>query len=114
LDSKTKIKHLLQVFQTAYRARAVEEVDAFLDSTFGKQGFASIIGTGDGELCLSRQSIRDLFISDWKYWGELELDIENAIIREHGKAAWCHVPATVKYSFSDDDATYSRFVSFIE
>lgn len=114
MDSKTKIKHLLQVFQTAYRARAVEEADAALDSTFAKQGFASIIGTGDGELFLTRQSIRDLFISDWQYWGELVLDIENAIIREHGKAAWCQVPATVKYSFSDGEATYFRFVSFIE
>ncbi len=113
MKCNTELMSLLAHFQTAYDKRETEAVDVFLERCFHPDEFASIIGTSDCELCLDRESIKKLFVSDWGYWGDLKLDFDNAMIREFENSAWCHCPATVKHSFSDSLETDSAFVSFV-
>jgi len=108
------LKDKLMLIQKAYEKREVNDVDEFMDNLFHSKERLTVIGTSDNELCLEREAIKKLFISDWKYWGDVKLDIEKAIIRLHDCTAWIHLPGTVKYTFSDNDETYNRFIGFIQ
>lgn len=114
MNEMIEIKKLLTQFQAAYTQRNTETVDEFIIESFGPGAEATIIGTGNNELCFDYTGIKKLFVGDWQHWGDLKLELDKSIIRLHGDSAWVHCPATVKYTFSDDPQTDERFVAMVK
>ena len=108
------ILEILNLFNTAYQERDSDKINSFMESLFDKNENSFITGTSDNELCFDYEKIKEIFISDWKYWGDLKLDLENMLLNINDNFAWVHCPGTVKYTFSSDDETYANFIKFIK
>jgi hypothetical protein len=93
------VRAVLQQFQDGYTQRDPQKVDAFMQ-LFTPDADTEVIGTGavliqDGEWCIGSTLIRDLVESDWKYWGDLRIDVDHARIHALGDVAWLAANATV-------------------
>lgn len=82
------IRNTLKKFQDGYTKRDLSLIPQFIDELISKENDALIVGTGDGEWCMGKEEIGELFLIDWEYWGDFILDIEHAIISSYGDVAW--------------------------
>lgn len=87
------IKRVLEKFQDGYTKRNVNEVDTFLDELFLLESDLLLIGTGaidlNGyEFSKGPKGARNLVEEDWKYWGDMILDIDDALVSSVGDVAW--------------------------
>lgn len=94
-----KIKAVLQKLQDGYRRRDVESLDR-LANLFVSGPSLEVIGTGaifpgEGEWCFGWESTRQLIKWDWQYWGDVNLDIDDARIHVLGRVAWLSTVGTV-------------------
>jgi hypothetical protein len=110
-----QVRAVLQAFQDGYTGRDPEEVDAFMD-LFVSDDVLEVIGTGaesrgDDEWCMGSGATRRLVESDWRYWGDLRLDIAGARIHVHGDAAWLATEGTVTEQI-EPRANYDEYVAF--
>ncbi len=78
----------MEKFQKGYDERNLNQVDRFVEELFVNEDDLIIIGTGDGEHCKGVEEVRELIQIDWEYWGNFKLDLENAVISNHGEVAW--------------------------
>lgn len=83
-----QVLETISKFQKGYHERNLQNVDAFADDLFIDHEDTVIIGTGNGERCTGLEEIKELLRIDWEYWGNFELNIEEAIITSHGEVAW--------------------------
>lgn len=47
-----------------------------------------VLGTGTGELFLGLEEVKTLIKDDWKYWGDVKIDLENVYIDNDNTVAW--------------------------
>jgi hypothetical protein len=97
--SIASVRAVLQQFQDGYTHRAADTLDTFME-LFTPDADTEVIGTGatglsDDEWCIGSASIRELIDGDWKYWGDVRIDVENARIHALGDVAWLATNATV-------------------
>jgi len=97
-----KVLDTLLKFQNGYYERNLQNVDTFAKDLFIDNDETVIIGTGDGEKCIGLEEIKDLLRIDWEYWGNLELNIEDAIITAHGKVAWIVSDGTLSKKINNE------------
>ena len=108
--SVQEVRSVLHQFQEGYARRDIATLDAFME-LFSSDSGIEIIGTGGleptkGEWCVGRAAVRKLIDNDWRFWGNLKLDEENARITILGEVAWLSADATVTY-----EITAERFYS---
>lgn len=108
--SVQEVRSVLHQFQEGYVRRDIATLDAFME-LFSSDSGIEIIGTGGleptkGEWCVGRAAVRKLIDNDWRFWGNLKLDEENARITILGEVAWLSADATVTY-----EITAERFYS---
>lgn len=108
------IKKVLEYVNRAYVKRDLNSIDEFMDTLFEKNTDATIVGTSNYEWCLSYEDIKDIFVSDWEYWGDVRLIHEEAVINEHGNYGLIYVPATLKYTFKTNNETYTRYLNSVK
>jgi hypothetical protein len=109
-----EIKDILMKFQQGYSERNLEKVHSFLEELFLDREDVSILGTATGEIFLGFEKVKELIKGDWEYWGDLNLDYENARISTYGDAAWFSTSGSVKYTFEDTEERDGRYVDFIK
>lgn len=95
MESVAEIRKVLQSFQDGYSKRDISVVDKFIDELFADDKDALIIGTGSDEWCRGREGIRELIESDWKYWGDVLIDVEGAHISLLSDVSWLAANGTV-------------------
>ncbi len=83
-----KVLDTILKFQKGYFERNLQNVDKFAEDLFVDSDEVVIIGTGNGEKCIGLEEIKELLKIDWEYWGNFELNLEEAIITSHGEVAW--------------------------
>ena len=91
-DSVAEVRQVLQQFQDGYSKRDVANLDAFM-KLFVPGEEAELIGIGasarnENEWFQGSERIREIVESDWLYWGDVKLEIENARITVNGDVAW--------------------------
>ena len=101
LTTLEEIRAVLQEFQDGYTRRNTSTLESFME-LFSSDKDIEIIGTGalepgQGEWCLGRESIHTIVENDWKFWGNLVLDVAGARIHLNGETAWISTSATVTY-----------------
>lgn len=75
-----EVRKTLQVLQDGYTKRDLGYVDEYMKEVFLFDENLVVIGTDAEELCLGIDATRGIIESDWKYWGDFKLNVEDAII----------------------------------
>jgi hypothetical protein len=91
-DSIVEIKHVMQCFQDGYSLRDVNKLDEFMKLFFPGEDI-ELIGIGASvrngyEWFQGFDRIREIIESDWKYWGDVRLDVEGFKITVKDEIAW--------------------------
>ena len=105
---------LLCRFREGYRKKAAAEADAFVEELFVLDARTCVLGTGTGELFLGSEQVKSLISDDWQYWGDVDIDCENARFIMKEETAWFMTTGTVKYSFEDTPERYESYVNFVK
>jgi hypothetical protein len=74
--------------QDGYVRRDPEAIDAFMDSLFLKSDDVLLMGTDTGEWMRGYAAVGRFIRDDWRYWGDLRLAVDTAVISSSGDVAW--------------------------
>lgn len=91
-DAVKAVRETLQRFQDGYSARDTGRLEAFME-LFVQGDESELIGVGAAERGGSEwfqgaQQVREIVESDWKYWGDVNIDVAGARISVLGEVAW--------------------------
>lgn len=112
VNEKSEIKEILRQFQNGYTERNIEKVDAFVEELFKYD--ACVLGTGTGELFLGLEQVKKLIKNDWKYWGDVKINLDNVYIDNVNSVAWFATEGNVKYTFENTQENYDSYLNFIK
>ncbi len=98
-DAAIEIRQVLQRFQDGYVARDIHKLDEFMQ-LFVPGMEAELIGIGASarnqhEWFEGAERIREIVESDWKYWGDVRLGVDEAKITVNGEVAWLSTVGTL-------------------
>ena len=113
-EINNELRKVLNIFEEAYIQRDINGIDSFMDALFDKDENVIVLGTSQSELCLGYEEVKDIFLSDWEYWGDLRIKADEATIIPLGNTALIYTNGTVKYSFYSNDDTYKRHLGYIK
>lgn len=113
-NQRAEVREVLHKFQVGYTERNCEKIDEFMKELFvnGEEIYA--VGTATGELFIGFDGVKDLIISDWKYWGDANINWENAHVNIKGNTAWFASTGTVKYIFEDTLEKFEKHVNTLK
>lgn len=99
MDDISAVRSTLQKFQDGYTSRDVTRLDEFMQ-LFVPGEAIEMIGTGASKRAANEwregfTPVREFVESDWKYWGDVRLDVVGARITVHGDVAWISTSGTV-------------------
>lgn len=86
------VKQTLQALYDGYQERPLDQIDDFMD-LFMKSDDLEMIGIGatepgQYEWFKGYDAVKEIIISDWTYWGNVNFEVEKAHIVEQGNMAW--------------------------
>lgn len=108
------IERLLKRFKAGYQKRNIEEVEHFVANTFYNSSEVLVLGTGTGELEIGYDQIIELVKGDWQYWGDVELDTQEANIQVDGNIAWFYLPGHLVQSFQHSKERNENYLNFVK
>lgn len=108
-----EVRQVLEKFQEGYTKRDNSLIDSYMEELFSKESDALIVGTADAEWCLGLEGMKEIIESDWKYWGNLKLDVDGALVSSYGNVAWITTEGVVS-SISSEDRMYNKYVERIK
>ena len=108
------IMEVLHKLKDGYRKRDIEKVEDFVEELFIRGDETCILGTGTDELFLGIEQVKELLKSDWQYWGDVNIDLENIYIDKKDDVAWFATTGTLKNTFEDTNERYDNYVNFIK
>lgn len=97
-----EIQKVLKIFQEAYDKRDVKLVDSYGDKLLHKDENLFIFGTDQGENFCGFEEGKELFEGDWKYWGDFNLNKENAYISVLDNVAVVYSKALIEFTWKKD------------
>lgn len=95
-EAYEEVRKTLQVFQDGYINRDVNYVDKYMKEVFLLNEDLLVIGTDAGELCFGVDAAKGIVESDWKYWGDFNFNVDNALISVSGDVAYFTTKAFLK------------------
>lgn len=106
------MKQAIKRLKEAYVSHDVNEVDNLVNTLFDGSIEPAVFGTSNGEVFVSIEEIKNLFLDD--FTGEYPLDIalNTLYVTSFGPFSWVEVSAGLKYSFSNSNETYSNFLNY--
>ncbi|MBU3178628.1 nuclear transport factor 2 family protein [Clostridium estertheticum] len=75
-----EIKLVIYKFLDGYQKRDLNEIDNFMKDLFCQEEDTLVFGAAPNEEFVGYKQVRTLIEKDWKYWGDLSLDIDGAVI----------------------------------
>jgi len=116
--SEQEIKFVLEKLQEGYTLRDPSTVDQFMQNYFINDDSVEIIGTnavtpGKDEWCLGFDAARQLILNDWKYWGNICFELEQARLKINGDTAWVSTSGTVSDTI-EREKRYQGFMAYAE
>jgi hypothetical protein len=85
----------LRAFQSGYSKRDPATISSFMEQLFPKDRDILLLGTDSGEWIEGYQRVGDFIAGDWRGWGDVRLDVENAMISADNDVAWLTTLGTV-------------------
>jgi hypothetical protein len=107
-DSGDQVRATLQSFQDGYAARDIDRLDEFMELFVQDEGIELIgIGAsipGGNEWFQGPLQVRDIIEGDWKYWGDVVMDVPGAKITVAGDVAWLSAHGQIVQTTTHDEA----------
>ena len=108
MTDSNDVRATLQKFQDGYTCRDVTKLDDFMQ-LFVHSEAIEMIGIGASKRAANEwfegfNQVREFVANDWKYWGDVRLDVESAKITVYGDAAWLSTTGTVTQTQTFDAA----------
>jgi hypothetical protein len=97
----TEVQEVLKTLQEAYDKRDATLVDSYGEELLDNTELTSIIGTDQGEVFHGFTEAKKLLESDWKYWGDFNLNRENAYIDVLDNIAVVYSKALIKFTWEE-------------
>lgn len=97
-----EVQEVLKTLQEAYDKRDASLVDSYGEELLDNNELTSIIGTDAGEVFHGFNEAKELLESDWKYWGDFNLNKENAFISILGNVAVVCSKALIKFTWPEE------------
>lgn len=99
MTGTSEVRSTLQKFQDGYTSRDVARLDQFMQ-LFVQSEAIEMIGIGASKRHATEwyegiSRVREFIEGDWKYWGDVRLDVGGAKISIHGDVAWLSATGTV-------------------
>jgi len=94
-----KIREILRLLQEGYNKRDPNYLDTFM-KIYSSKDSSLIIGTGQGGVFRGFEKAKELFLGDWKDWGDVTFDINTFDIQVNGDMAWVFMFADLKLEHS--------------
>lgn len=85
----------LRQLNAYYEKRDPEQADACIDETMLAEELL-ILGTNPSEIFYGREGAKCLLQGDWKYWGQLALDVERTALSQAGTALYFVMRGQIK------------------
>ena len=85
----------LRAFQSGYSKRNPAIISSFMEQLFPKGGDILLLGTDSGEWIEGHQRVGDFIANDWRYWGDVRIDVNNAMVSADNDVAWVTTIGTV-------------------
>lgn len=96
-----EVQEVLKTLQEAYHKRDASLVDSYGEELLDNNELTSIIGTDQGEVFHGFDASKELFESDWKYWGDFNLNRENTYISILDNVAVVCSKALIKFTWPE-------------
>jgi SnoaL-like domain len=98
-DAQTQVRTAvlvsLRAFASGYVKRDPAVLPAFMEQLFPKDQDILVLGTDSGEWIEGYQRVGDFIANDWRYWGDVRLDVDNAMVSADNEVAWLTTLGTV-------------------
>lgn len=107
---RTGVLDSLRRFQEGYKSRDLKQVDAFMEALFSRSQDTTAIGTDFNEWATGYDSVARFIRTDWRAWGNVQLDVDEAVVSSSGDVAWLATTGTV--SFADSSRPF-RFTAVL-
>lgn len=114
IDLHKEIINIIRKFQEGYTNRNIKKIDDFMEELFIEGESTYAIGTGTTEVFLGRDKVKELIESDWKYWGDVDIDYKNAHVSIENSTAWFYANCSVVDTFEDSKERYDRYIELIK
>jgi|GEM_PF-2636251 len=105
-----KIEEAILFLKQCYLQRDPKNIDELMNLIYEKDHPNILIGTSLGEICANEADWRDLFLSDWEYWGNLRIDENKKIVTEFGDQTLVSLHAQIEFVFTEDENQYLRYL----
>ncbi|MDF2557963.1 MAG: hypothetical protein K0R71_1791 [Bacillales bacterium] len=113
-DYKQQITDKVEFLKKCYIERDTQNIETLYNTLFGERSNPIIIGTSIDEWCFGESDVKQLFIDDWKYWGNVLIDPHSLVIGEKATYTWFYVNASVEFSFQDSEERYRRYFDSVK
>jgi SnoaL-like domain len=85
----------IRAFQSGYTKRDPAILPTFMEQLFPKDQDILVLGTDSGEWIEGYQRVGDFIAGDWRGWGDVRLDVDNAMVSADNDVAWVTTMGTV-------------------
>ncbi len=96
------VRNVLRKFQEGYTNRNVDVLDDYMKELFIDSDKMLTVGTNRSEWCFGLNDLRGLLKSDWKYWNNIHVDVDNAKINSKDNIAWFVTDCIMTWDDEDD------------
>lgn len=111
---RSEITAFLKILQEGYTKRDINLIDSYMDQLFDRNQEVIVLGTSDEEWYFNFDEARELIKSDWEWWGDVSISIDDAIISSSDDIAWLSASGSVGYTFNTSEENYTRWLTFVE
>jgi hypothetical protein len=94
---RSEVLKTLREFQEGYTRRDVSAIDSFMQKLFPRGKDPMVLGTEGGEWIRGSESIADFIRKDWQNWGDVQIDLDAAVISSARDVVWLVAPGHVNF-----------------
>jgi len=110
---EAEIKKMLELLQSCYTERDEMNIEELSDALFSQELPPIILGTGSSELCFGISKCNEIFLSDWKNWGDFSIDMSSLVMRQSGEISSLVVKGRLAQAFKDSDQRYASYMDLV-
>jgi len=92
---REEILNTLVILQEGYDRRDISKIEYYIENTINSQS-VFILGTNPNEIFMGKEGVKRLFYGDWKYWGNVKLNLEEAHITQMNNTAYIAIRGEIK------------------
>ena len=85
----------LRAFQAGYTKRDPSSISTFMEQLFPKDQMSVLLGTDQGESIEGYRQVGEFIANDWRHWGDVQLQVDDAVVWAADDVAWLVTVGTV-------------------